>query len=289
MEEPRQRIDPCNPSPCGPYSQCRANGEQASCTCLEKYIGSPPNCRPECVTSNECPNDKACLQERCSDPCPGSCGYNAHCNVINHAATCTCDNQFTGDPFSQCYPIPVAPPVRTDPCNPSPCGSNAVCTERYGTGSCQCLPEYFGDPYTGCRPECVTNNDCPSNKACQNQKCVDPCPGVCGINAECAAVNHNAICTCILGHVGNPFYMCRRQEIPPPPRYDVKRDPCNPSPCGPYSQCREVSENAICTCLPTYVGSPPNCRPECVQNSDCPNHLACIQEKCRGRVERFNF
>lgn len=71
-----------------------------------------------------------------------------------------------------------------NPCSPSPCGANAICKERNGVGSCLCIAEYFGDPYTGCRPECVQNSECDRSKACVNNKCIDPCPGVCGINAS---------------------------------------------------------------------------------------------------------
>lgn len=101
------------------------------------------------------------------------------------------------------------------PCNPSPCGANAICKELNGAGSCSCLPEYYGDPYSGCRPECVTNNDCPSDRACLNNKCKDPCPGVCGQNALCQVVKHTPSCTCLEGYTGNPFSACH--EPPPPP------------------------------------------------------------------------
>ncbi len=80
-------------------------------------------------------------------------------------------------------------------------------------GSCTCIPEYFGDPYVGCQPECVTNNDCAHDKACINNKCKDPCPGVCGLNAICKTINHNPTCTCYEGYSGNPFVACK--EIPP--------------------------------------------------------------------------
>lgn len=30
---------------------------------------------------------------------------------------------------------------------------------------------FFLDPYAGCRPECVVNDDCPYNKACQQNRC----------------------------------------------------------------------------------------------------------------------
>lgn len=98
------------------------------------------------------------------------------------------------------------------PCNPSPCGANAVCKERNGAGSCTCFPEYFGDPYTGCRPECVLNTDCDKNKACIGNKCRDPCPGVCGRNAQCNVINHSPSCSCLPGFTGNPSTSCR--EIP---------------------------------------------------------------------------
>ena len=58
-------------------------------------------------------------------------------------------------------------------------------------------------------------------------------------------------------------------------------NPCLPDPCGPFSQCRNQNNIAACSCLPGYVGVPPNCRPECVLHSECPSNLACISEKCR--------
>ena len=65
-------------------------------------IGSPPNCRPECVINVECPSDKACINRKCQDPCPGLCGVNAYCRVRNHIPICVCNRGFNGDPFSQC-------------------------------------------------------------------------------------------------------------------------------------------------------------------------------------------
>lgn len=203
--------DPCRPSPCGPYAQCRPIGEAPSCSCLESYIGRPPNCRPECVTSSDCASSLACINQKCVDPCPGRCGVNAECRVVSHAVQCSCVVGYTGDPFVECNLPPERDVVEVrTPCSPSPCGPNAVCRERNGAGSCTCLPEYFGNPYEGCRPECVMNSDCPSNKACQQQKCQDPCPGTCGQNADCQVVNHLPSCTCITGYTGDPYRICTR-------------------------------------------------------------------------------
>lgn len=99
-------INPCQPSPCGPNSQCRVSNGQSVCSCMPEYRGSPPNCRPECVVSAECPSDKMCKNQICISPCPGPCGNNAECRVINHSPICTCKRQFTGDPFSSCYVVP---------------------------------------------------------------------------------------------------------------------------------------------------------------------------------------
>jgi len=100
--------DPCNPSPCGPYSQCRDFNGSPSCSCLSSYIGAPPNCKPECLINSECPSNQACINEKCRDPCPGSCGTQANCFVINHTPVCTCPDGLTGDPFTNCYPKPIS-------------------------------------------------------------------------------------------------------------------------------------------------------------------------------------
>lgn len=54
----------------------------------------------------ECPGNLACQNERCRDPCPGSCGIHAICVVTNHAPHCTCENGYTGDPFVGCSLVP---------------------------------------------------------------------------------------------------------------------------------------------------------------------------------------
>lgn len=217
--------DPCQPSPCGPNSICKNTNGQASCSCMPTYIGSPPNCRPECVVNTDCPSDLACITEKCRDPCQGSCGFNAECRVQNHMPICFCIDNYEGDPFTQCNPkigkllmmlseivetkmffiFLVKPALPEDPCKLQPCGENARCDN----GVCSCFPEYFGDPYIGCRPECTLNTECSPNKACVNLKCKDPCPGTCGTDAKCDVVNHIPMCSCPEGFEGDPFRACR--------------------------------------------------------------------------------
>ena len=94
--------NPCHPSPCGEYSNCRVVNERAVCTCASNYIGVPPNCRPECMINSECSRYKTCLNQKCVDPCPGTCGQNARCQVVNHSPICSCLNNYVGDPFIAC-------------------------------------------------------------------------------------------------------------------------------------------------------------------------------------------
>lgn len=151
--------NPCDPSPCGPYSQCReTNNKQAICSCLPNYIGVAPNCRPECTSSNECPNNLECVNIRCVPPCDKNpCARNAECRNINHNAICTCAEGFEGDPTVDCRPIVIARKIiatynkrfwtkrffisltatsrtPTSACDPNPCGLNADCREQNGAG-----------------------------------------------------------------------------------------------------------------------------------------------------------
>lgn len=94
--------EPCSPSPCGPNSQCREVNSQAVCSCQPEFMGNPPNCRPECTINSECSSDKACINRKCVNPCLNQCGRNANCRVISHTPICTCQERFTGDPFTNC-------------------------------------------------------------------------------------------------------------------------------------------------------------------------------------------
>lgn len=151
-----------------------------------------------------------------------------------------------------------------NPCNPSPCGLNTICKQSGDTAICECLPGFHGTPSAGgCRPECTISADCPRDKACSNQRCIDPCHGVCGFQANCQVINHSPVCSCPAPLIGDPFTLCR-EPLPEPPS-----NPCVPSPCGLNGQCRLVNEVATCV------------YPECVINQDCPRDKACYSQKCR--------
>lgn len=229
-------INPCEPSPCGPNSRCLVSESRyAICSCLPGYRGSPPVCQPECTASYECPQNRACVNLKCIDPCPGTCGIGARCEVINHNPICSCPNS-KGNPFVSCdyddeterTPEPNLP---INPCAPSPCGPFSICQIKQGRPVCSCVENYIGSP-PYCRPECVLSDDCPQNKACIREKCQDPCINSCGPNAECHVVAHSAYCSCKPGYQGDAFIGCSRI----PEAVVETRDPCNPSPCGNLMQ-----------------------------------------------------
>lgn len=306
MDEPPN--NPCIPSSCGPNSLCTVSSSNSPiCSCQPSFEGSPPQCRRECTSNDECASNKACINYKCKDPCPGSCGVNTLCSVHLHSPMCSCQNGYTGDPFTSCHQMPQSiTPV--DPCNPSPCGANARCkVSTNGAGACICDLGYFGNPYEACRPECTVNTDCPYNKACLRNKCQDPCPGVCGSTAICQVINHVPTCSCAVGYTGNPYSYCHI-IINEPSKYDLcmdkfsflntvtivsfkyffnyfflapqPQDPCVPNPCGSNSICRINNGQATCSCMPDFFGLPPNCRPECTVNSECDSTKSCVRQKC---------
>lgn len=124
----------------------------------------------------------------------------------------------------------------------------------------------------------MNNAECPSNLACINLHCKDPCPGVCGQNAECRVVSHTPMCVCLPGYQGDPFSQCQIKQMT---QYE-QSTPCIPSPCGVNAICREQNGAGACQCLPEFFGNPyEGCRHECVLNSDCPSNRACIRNKCQ--------
>ena len=184
--------DSCNPSPCGPNTDCAIGiANNPICACRPGFYGdaqSSRGCGPECTTNSECQSTSACINQKCRDPCPGVCGINAVCKVVGHNPVCSCVDGYSGNPYQSCRVVveansqsPLRPP-QILPLNPGEC--------------------------TACRPECVLNSDCSSSLACINQKCRDPCSGVCAQNAACKVNNHNPVCSCLQGYTGEPTRGC---------------------------------------------------------------------------------
>uniref|UniRef100_T1H2N8 EGF-like domain-containing protein n=1 Tax=Megaselia scalaris TaxID=36166 RepID=T1H2N8_MEGSC len=252
-------------NPCGPFSNCVVSGNVAICSCISSYIGAPPNCRPECIVNSDCPRNNICYNEKCVDPCPGSCGVNSICNVWNHEVSCECSDHMTGNPYISCHKMEL-PIQEQDICTDKVCGLNAVCRN----GECICVQDYFGNPYSLCKPICILNSDCPDNLSCLNRKCINPCTiSVCAEKADCIVKNHSPVCTCREdsrcicreGYLGYPPYctpecitnsdcsqslVCRNEKCV---------DPCLYS-CGLNAECFVIQHIPHCRCQALLTGNP---------------------------------
>lgn len=209
----QQQRNPCTPNPCGPQAICNIKyAGEAICSCSPGSIGDPygnDGCHSrECEVDDECQANKACIGYACHDPCPGACGFNTICRVESHRPVCLCDDGFVGNPLICC--LPPGDQKSLSPCSKVQCGENAMCQDVGDRALCSCPPDFIGDPNVECKPECVMNSDCPSNEACMNRKCVDPCAmgNICGLHAVCLCSEHTVSCYCPDGYIGDPLTQC---------------------------------------------------------------------------------
>ncbi|KAG5671203.1 hypothetical protein PVAND_001412 [Polypedilum vanderplanki] len=114
--ETPDKVDACNPNPCGGYSECKIVNGEKSCSCADESFGSPPYCFP-CYSSVDCGEEMLCVGGRCViNVCQEYCGIKANCNVINGTILeCSCSPS-AGDsslnrPFHECISPAHIPPA----------------------------------------------------------------------------------------------------------------------------------------------------------------------------------
>ncbi|KAG5669566.1 hypothetical protein PVAND_017453 [Polypedilum vanderplanki] len=78
---------------------------------------------------------------------------------------------------------------------PSPCGPNSKCINFNENGFCSCEENFLGLPPNCKKPECISNYECPTDKTCVKNECIDLCQfSNCGENSECIVQNHKMTC-----------------------------------------------------------------------------------------------
>lgn len=90
----------------------------------------------------------------------------------------------------------------------------------------------------------------------------NPCePNPCGPNSSCRVINDLPACTCLKDYIGRAPN-CRPEctinsECSSNMSCQKNRcvNPCRGS-CGPFTLCRVVSHNPVCTCQQNYIGDP---------------------------------
>ena len=194
-----------------------------------------------CQRDEECPTNRACIENQCVDPCyvPNNpCGDRAVCEPMQHRAVCHCPPEWAGNPHIQCYQCRF--------------------TSLLQNHSSLIYVENIAD-------ECKVNADCPLTKACVSQECVDPCLTTsCGTNAQCQVDFHTAKCVCRPGLQGNPYVKCLEVECRldtdcgDRERCDRSKQECVPlcveDPCALGATCEARNHKEYCTCNPPLQG-----------------------------------
>lgn len=196
-----------------------------------------------CRSDSECPSDKACLNGQCQNPCrvPNDpCGDQAVCEAILHRPVCKCPIGWAGNPHIECFTC-----------------ESILCLRLLHS---RFSKYYFLD-------ECQVNADCPLDKACVSNKCINPCRQTsCGDRAECKVDYHQPRCVCPPGLQGNPIVKCVAVEC----HNDndcASDEKCNPltNKCFPVCQaercgadeaiCSGVDHRKVCSCPPPLLGN----------------------------------
>ena len=129
--------------------------------------------------------------------------------------------------------------------------------------------------------ECQVDNDCPLDKACKSQECVDPClTTICGTRAQCEVDFHTAICVCPPGLQGNPLVACieagcssnsdcattEKCDFVPGSGFTRKecQPLCRPGNCAQGAECSARDHREVCTCRYPLIGD---------------GHVSCVERK----------
>ena len=61
--------------------------------------------RGECQHDIDCPDNRACIENQCLDPCivHSPCGKSGLCETTSHRPVCRCPSGWAGDPHTECY------------------------------------------------------------------------------------------------------------------------------------------------------------------------------------------
>ncbi|CAL4077140.1 unnamed protein product, partial [Meganyctiphanes norvegica] len=183
-------------------------------------------------------------------------------------------------------------------CNDLDCDATKKCywNEIQKETSCKCRNPNFHQDYWGQCHQCVLNDHCQSDQACQSR---NTCRNVCNMdsqscaeNADCKGENHEAVCSCSSIYYGDPYTSgcypcisndhCQRNEMCD---NNQCNDACKPTYCVSNATCKAENHVATCTCTGSLEGNPfsgqgdSGCY-ECVKDNHCPDDQHCKENRC---------
>ncbi|XP_046661270.1 adhesion G protein-coupled receptor E1-like [Homalodisca vitripennis] len=165
-----QRCEDACKDACGPNSICKGIKHRPICSCISGYFWKPLiGCQiKNCTMNSDCPEEKACINEHCEDPCKDACGLNTICKVIKHRPICSCSPEHVWDPLIGCQEIKECaidedcPSNHTcnngecaETCN-AVCGLNTICIIKNNHAACSCKPGFVGNPFLKCVDKSTT-------------------------------------------------------------------------------------------------------------------------------------
>lgn len=186
------------------------------------------------------------------------------------------------------------------------CADDLGClsNERCDNGACKPICRLDDDCRAGelcqgliCSPGCRSDSACADDYACINQQCVPVCADLaaCGVNAECAALNHQRVCSCPAPLIGDPLVGCKypitacttKEECPQ--GYSCYGNVChtscrNDQNCLADEKCTRGICRGVCnsdaTCGEGFICENRLCQTGCRSDVSCPTNQACLNKKC---------
>ena len=257
-----------------PTGQCQTSCNHILQCAAGQTCGQGGVCISGCVTNADCASPFLCIDQRCQDPCSVTCGPNSLCRAEVQGNVCQCPSGFAGVPTAQqgCVRIPEI-------CSNGNCHSGFKCHRDYCMPTCQGHGECArGEQCNNgiCLKVCRADKNCLQGEICQNRICQPGCRQMsdCRQGEEC----RNGQCRCKPGHrIGTNG--CQDE------------DECANSPCPSQMTCVNTIGAYECKC-PAKMISDGNggCRRahECLQDSDCEDHLGCINDPAAGKNRCMN-
>ena len=283
----------CQSDRCVPM--CRDN---SGCAGGERCLSG--SCIKVCYSDNNCMAGDVCVDGGCRPGCRSDADCSASSQVCR-ANQCRCAPGFTFGGPNGC--------VDVDECaTQSPCHPTAVCTNTPGSFRCACRQGTVGDGYVD-GPGCVAANQCETSVQCSEQlaclslksktgqvtkSCADPClagPNVCGPNALCTVVDHQATCSCppsTRGDANDRNLGCFRvdcienDDCPSDRSCDRQTykcsNPCDQTDCY-NGLCQVRNRQAVCQCAPGFRSTADN---RCVDIDECSSNPCHPTAVCRN-------